>query len=171
MTALQPGTTNAEWVQEVFRRVFERRDFTDAQEFWSDDSVDYFLATGETVRGAKALTQWFTGLFAAFPDWRLDVENVVDDGAGQVAVQWRAAGTFTGSPFQGVKATGRRVEIRGCDVIRVAPDRRVVSNTVYYDGAAFVRQIGMLPMRGTRADRLVSQGFNAFTALRRRIGR
>jgi steroid delta-isomerase-like uncharacterized protein len=171
MTDLQPGTTNADWVRAVFRRVFDRRDFTNAQDFWSDDSVNYFLATGETVRGATALTQWFTGLFAAVPDWKLDVENVVEDGLGQVVVQWRGGGTFTGSPFQGINATGRRIEIRGCDVIRLASDGRVVSNTVYYDGAAFARQIGMLPMMGSRADRLVTRGFNAFAGLRRRIGR
>ncbi|EUA06084.1 snoaL-like polyketide cyclase family protein [Mycobacterium kansasii 732] len=171
MTALQPGITNAEWVREVFRRIFDERDFSHAQDFWSDDSVDYFLATGETVRGAAALTQWFTGLFAAVPDWRLVIENVVDDGTGQVVVQWKGCGSFTGSPFQGIEATGRRVEILGCDVIRLAPDGRVASNTVYYDGAGFARQIGMLPMMGTRADRLVTRGFNAITKLRRRVGR
>ncbi|OOK75577.1 hypothetical protein BZL30_3722 [Mycobacterium kansasii] len=53
MTALQPGTTNAEWVREVFRRVFDERDFSHAQDFWSDESVDYFLATGESVRGQR----------------------------------------------------------------------------------------------------------------------
>ncbi|ARG62542.1 hypothetical protein B1T45_15865, partial [Mycobacterium kansasii] len=77
----------------------------------------------------------------------------------------------TGSPFQGIEATGRRVEIRGCDVIQLASDGRVASNTVYYDGAGFARQIGMLPTMGTRADRLVTRGFNAITRLRRRIGR
>lgn len=96
---------------------------------------------------------------------------MVEDGLGQVVVQWWGGGTFTGSPFQGINATGRRIEIRGCDVIRLASDGRVVSNTVYYDGAAFARQIGMLPMMGSRADRLVTRGFNAFTGLRRRIGR
>lgn len=170
MSDLQTGTTYEKWVREVFSRLFDQRDFAHAQDFWSDESTNYFLATGETVRGAADLTQWFTGLFAAVPDWRLEIENLVEDGSGQVVVQWAGAGTFTGSPFQGIKATGRRLEIRGCDVIRLAPDGRVVSNTVYYDGAAFARQIGMLPKMGSRADRLVSQGFNAFTSLRRRIG-
>ncbi len=169
MTAVKPGTTNAEWVLEVFRRVFDERDFSTSHEFWSNDSVDHFLATGEVVRGAAALTQWFRALFDAVPDWRLVVENVVDDGVDQIVVQWRGSGSFTGSPFQGVEATGRRIQICGCDVIRLAPDGRVASNTVYYDGAAFARQIGMLPMAGTRADRLLTQGFNALTGLRRRL--
>lgn len=170
MTAVQPGTTNADWVREVFHRVFDERDFSNARDFWSDDSVNYFLATGETVRGATALTQWFNRLFAAVPDWELKAESVIDDGLGHVVVEWRGAGTFTGSPFQGINATGRRIDLRGCDVIRLASDGRVGSNTVYYDGAAFARQVGMLPMQGGRADRLVAQGFNALTGLRRRIG-
>lgn len=171
MTAVKPGITNAEWILEVFRRVFDERDFSTSHEFWSEDSVDYFLATGETVRGEAELTRWFRNLFAAVPDWRLVVENVVDDGADQTVIQWRGEGSFTGSPFQGVKATGRRIEIRGCDVIRLAPDGRVVSNTVYYDGAGFARQIGMLPAAGTRADRMFTQGFNALTGFRRRLVR
>src|SRR5512133_1692353 len=60
---------------------------------------------------------------------------------------WKGTGTFTGAPFQGVRATGRRVTFRGCDVVEVR-DRLVVDNTVYWDGAAFARDIGMLPERG-----------------------
>lgn len=171
MTALQPGTTNAEWVRSVFSRVFEQRDFTEARDFWSDESTNYFLATGEAVRGAAALTAWFNVLFAAVPDWRLAVENTVDDGHGQVVVQWRAAGTFTGSAFQGINANGRRIELRGCDIIRLTPEGRVITNTVYYDGASFARQIGMPPTQGSRADHLITRGFNAVTSLRRRVWR
>lgn len=99
------------------------------------------------------------------------IDNVVDDGDGQVVVQWTGTGTFTGSPFLGIEATGRSVEITGCDVIRLDDTGRVGTNTVYYDGAAFARQVGMLPAAGSRTDRWMTEGFNAMTRLRRRIGR
>ena len=69
--------------------------------------------------------------------------------AGDTAavVQWHAAGTFTGGPFQGIAPTGRRVEIRGVDVMEIA-DGLIQYNTIYYDGATFARQIGLLPGLG-----------------------
>jgi hypothetical protein len=41
-------------------------------------------------------------------------------------------------------------------------------NTIYYDGASFARQIGMLPAQGSRVDRSVIGAFNVSTRLRRR---
>jgi hypothetical protein len=35
-------------------------------------------------------------------------------------VQWHAAGAFTGGPVQGIAPTGRRVDIRGVDVMKIA---------------------------------------------------
>ncbi len=41
-------------------------------------------------------------------------------------------------------------------------------NTIYYDGASLARQIGMLPSRGSRADRALVFVFNAKSRLSRR---
>lgn len=161
--------TNEARAREIFRRLFDDRDLSDPYAYWSDDSVDHFLAAGESVSGAPALAEWFSRLFAAVPDWRLEVENVVDDGDDQVVVQWTGTGTFTGAPFLGIQSTGRRIELRGCDVIRLDADGRIASNTIYYDGAAFARQVGLLPTQGSRADRVITQAFNGLTTLRRKV--
>ncbi len=172
MTAASERTSNEAWAREVlFRRLMEERDLSDPYEYWTDDSVDHFLAAGQSVRGAQALAAWFARLFAAVPDWSLVVDNVVDDGGDQVVVQWTGTGTFTGASFLGIEPTGRRVEIRGCDVIRLDGNGKVATNTVYYDGAAFARQVGMLPAAGSRADLLITRAFNGFTRLRRRFSR
>lgn len=171
MSTATPPTTNEARVREIFRRLFDERDLSDPYRYWNDESVDHFLAAGRSVRGAPALAEWFAALFAAVPDWTLVVENVVDDGADQIVVQWTGTGTFTGAPFLGIEATGRRVEIHGCDVIRLDADGRVGTNTVYYDGAAFARQVGMLPAAGSRTDRWITEAFNAVTRLRRKLGR
>ena len=161
----------SEGAREIFRAIFDERDLSDPYRYWTDESVDHFLAAGKSVRGAEALAQWFHDLFAAVPDWSLEVENTVDNGVDQVVVQWHATGTFTGAPFLGIEPTGRPVEIRGCDVIRVDDDMKVVTNTVYYDGAEFARQVGMLPPRDSRGDRAMLAAFNAGTKLKKRLGR
>jgi hypothetical protein len=45
----------------------------------------------------------------------------------------------------------------------------VAQNTVYYDGLAFARQIGMLPREGSTADRAVLAAFNATTKAKTRL--
>ena len=127
--------------------------------------VDDFVAVGE-VRGHDAVRAFFRELFAAFPDFTITVDRIVADDTTAV-VQWHAAGTFTGGPFQGIAPTGRRVEIRGVDVMEIA-DGLIQHNTIYYDGATFARQIGLLPGRGSRADQAMLAAFNAKTTLSQR---
>jgi steroid delta-isomerase-like uncharacterized protein len=172
---MEPTTSTTqslgERAREIFSAIFDNRDLSDPYRYWTDDSVDHFLAAGRSVRGAQALAQWFRDLFAAVPDWDLTIENAVDDGDRQVVVQWHATGTFTGAPFLGIEATGRPIDIRGVDVIRVDDDFKVVTNTVYYDGAEFARQIGMLPARDSTGDRAMLAAFNGATKLKARLRR
>jgi hypothetical protein len=55
--------------------------------------------------------------------------------------------------------------------MRFDDNGRVEENTVYYDGADFARQIGMLPPRDSALDRGVLSAFNAGTRLRQRLKR
>jgi hypothetical protein len=47
----------------------------------------------------------------------------------------------------------------------------VTENVVYYDGATFARQIGMLPALNSAADRATLAAFNAAARVRRRVKR
>jgi steroid delta-isomerase-like uncharacterized protein len=89
---------------------------------------------------------FFEEMFAAVPDARLEIRRVV--AAGDVAtVEWTMRGTFSGGSFQGIRATGKPIEIEGVDVVEVR-DGLQYRNSIYYDGASFARQIGMLPHSG-----------------------
>lgn len=130
------------------------------------DVVRDFVAIGE-FRGVDASQAFFTELFAAFPDFDIEVVHITGD-ADHAVVQWQATGTFTGSPFQAVHATGRPIQLRGCDVMRF-DEGKLKHNTVYYDGLGFARQIGLLPREGSAADKAMTVAFNSSTDLRRRI--
>jgi steroid delta-isomerase-like uncharacterized protein len=160
----------AQLARESFEALFDRRDFEAARGFWTEDIVDHFLALGIDVRGPEKLEAFFRELFTAVPDFRMKIENIVEDERHAV-VQWTGSGTFRGGPFQGIRPTGRFVSLRGCDVIRFSADGKLEENTVYYDGAEFARQIGMLPPRDSVADKGMTQAFNAVTRLRRTMGR
>jgi len=153
---------------EVARAAFEavgRRDPDGIVEFGAVDYVDDFVAVGQ-FRGRDAIREFFLETFAAFPDFAMIVDRIVAD-EGSAVVQWHLSGTFTGAPFQGIRPSGRRVELRGVDVMQIA-DGLIQHNTIYYDGASFARQIGLLPAQGSRADRSLRLAFNAASRLRRR---
>ena len=153
---------------EVARAAFEavgRRDPDGIVEYGGPDYIDDFVAVGQ-FRGRDAVRDFFRATFAAFPDFEMTVDRIVADDSSAV-VQWHLSGTFSGGPFLGIRATGRRVELRGVDVMDVA-DGLIQHNTIYYDGASFARQIGLLPAQGSRADRSIVAAFNAATRIRRR---
>jgi steroid delta-isomerase-like uncharacterized protein len=129
-----------------------------------DDYLDDFVAIGE-FRGRDAVRGFFAEIFAAFPDFEFTVERVVGDDQ-TVAVKWHAEATFTGGRFQGIEPTGRPVLIRGCDFFEIE-DGSIRRNTIFYDGAAFARQIGMLPAKDSFADRAMQRLFNAKVRLTR----
>jgi steroid delta-isomerase-like uncharacterized protein len=156
---------------EVARTIFEAlstKDLDTAMKFTTDYAVDDFVAIGE-FRGRPAIRRFFDELLAAFPDFDIAVDRIVGDDSAAV-VQWHAAGTFSGGKFQGIEPTGKHVEIRGVDVMEFA-EGRYVHNTIYYDGASFARQIGMLPRAGSATEKATLFGFNASTRLRQRRNR
>jgi steroid delta-isomerase-like uncharacterized protein len=108
----------------------------------------------------------FRSVFAAMPDMQMTIEATTSDARHSV-IQWRQRGTHTGA-FMGIEPTGRAVEMRGVDIMEVE-DGLIVKNTVYYDGAAQARMLGMMPAQGSGAERAVIGAFNGVNKLRRAI--
>jgi steroid delta-isomerase-like uncharacterized protein len=166
MSTAPSAVDPAQRARESFEAL-NRHDLSDAESWWGPDSVDHFMPVGE-FRGTEAIREYFAGLFAAVPDFRLEVERITAE--GEVAtVQWHATGTFTGAPFLGIEPTGRSIDMRGVDVMEWDEQGRIKRNTIYYDGAEFARQVGMLPPRDSAADRAITAAFNGATKLRARL--
>lgn len=126
------------------------------------DVFEDFVAVG-VFDGVLAVRGFFAEIFAAMPDFTLEVMGLVCDDEHAV-VQWQATGTFTGTPFQGIHSTGRSIKLRGVDVMRIEQGK-LKHNTIYYDGLAFARQVGMLPREGSLPDKAITTAFNARTDL------
>jgi steroid delta-isomerase-like uncharacterized protein len=156
--------TPAELARAIFDAI-QKGDIETAMTHGADDAVDDFVAIGE-FRGKRAIREFFEELLAAFPDFDMTVERIVGNDESAV-VQWHARGTFSGGPFQGIEPTESRVDIRGVDVMEFA-DGLLQHNTIYYDGASFARQIGMLPRSHSATDKAMLATFNAKTRIRHR---
>ena len=158
-------------VEEAARAYFEAVSARDPDAMaakWHSEGIEDIVPLG-IFRGPAAVRALFTEMFAAIPDMAFTVERITADSEGAV-VQWRAAGTFTGSPFQGIDATDRFVELRGADCLEVDAAGLLTRNTAYYDGFAFARGVGMLPPEDSPADKAIRTGFNAVTKVRRAVG-
>lgn len=128
------------------------------------DLVEEFLPVG-IYTGREEVKGFFSEMFAAMPNVKLQVHQTTAEG-NLVAIQWRSSGRFDGGPFQGIDSNGAEIAFPGCDLMEFR-DGRLYRNTVFYDGATFARQVGLIPPDGSRAERAMKAAFN----LKTRVGR
>jgi steroid delta-isomerase-like uncharacterized protein len=110
---------------------------------------------GVTVRGPEELREHAASVLSAFPDLRFELVRVAT-GDGFVAGEWRCEMTHLGN-LDGLRATGRRVRSTGVDVATLDAEGKVTHLVSHYDGAAIMRQLGVLPDRGSRAELLLAR--------------
>jgi predicted ester cyclase len=151
-------------VATLFERV-NAHDLPGIRGYWRADTEERF--PDGTRRGPDEIGAWFEEVFAASPDLRVEVVSLLEQG-DEVFVRWKASGTHTGGPFQGIAATGNRFELDGVDhfVIR---DGHVATNFVIFDQMQFARAVGALPADGSAPDRALRAAFNAKTRVVERI--
>lgn len=169
-TAQSPETASTRTPEEVVRTAFDaiaRRDLAALGPGYAEDVVEDIAPVG-VLRGRSAVVAFFDELFTAVPDLEMQVGRVVTEGE-RVVVEWRMSGTFSGGPFQGIDPTGSHIEMRGMDLFEVRGGE-IVTNTAFYDGAEFARQVGMLPGQDSGAEKAMKSAFNAVTKVRRAVG-
>jgi steroid delta-isomerase-like uncharacterized protein len=162
-------STKSRAVEKTARDYFEaldRHDLDAATEIWAPEVIEDIVPLG-VFRGPAETRAFFEGLYAAMPDFQIKIERIVTDD-GRAAVEYRMGGTFDGAPFQGIDSTGKTIDLRGFDLLEIE-DGRIQTNTVYYDGAAFARAIGLLPPGDSGAERAMTSAFNLVTKARRAV--
>ncbi len=154
----------------VVREYFDAlaaKDLDRAVATWKPGSQDRLYGFAEMV-APHGISDYFASIFAAIPDFTLEVDSMVAEGDA-VAVRWHAAGTFDGTQkFQGLVPNGRRVELEGLDLLTVSDDK-IVSNHAYTNGMEFARQVGALPPQDSGPERAMAAAFNAKTAIEKKI--
>jgi predicted ester cyclase len=145
------------------------QDLARAVATWKPGSPDHLYGFADMV-APDGIRDYFAGIFGAIPDFRLEVSSMVAEG-DQVAVHWRAGGTFNGAQkFQGLAPNGRPIELQGLDLLTVS-DGEIVSNHAYTNGMEFARQVGALPPQDSAPEKAMAAVFNAKTAVEKRLRR
>jgi steroid delta-isomerase-like uncharacterized protein len=108
----------------------------------ADDIVEHEELPGLAPTKDGILT-FFRMQLAAFPDMRMDVEDVVANG-DKVVARVRYSGTNRGD-FMGTPATGRRVEAQLIDIFRFGDDGLVREHWGVMDQLTMMQQLGLVP--------------------------
>lgn len=98
-----------------------------------------------TFEGREAAAAYLDGIIGALPDLAINVWSKVTSG-DLVCDEWTLTGTNTGPlplPDGSTLApTGKRVELRGCDIAAVEGSH-VISHRMYFDNVDFLNQLGI----------------------------
>jgi steroid delta-isomerase-like uncharacterized protein len=147
--------TNTELAQQIFAAI-NTHDVDALREIWADDVEERF--PDKTCHGKAELAAHFKGLFAALPDFRMELVSSVEDGE-TVFARWRLTGTHEGV-FNGIDPTGSSIALDGMDQFTFR-DGKMAANFVVFDQMEVGRQLGLLPPDGSPPDRALKAVFNA----------
>ncbi|WP_162942403.1 ester cyclase [Desertimonas flava] len=129
----------------TIRGAYERitgGDISGFGELVADDFIEHEQLPGLAPTKAGAL-EYFEMLLSAFPDLRMDVQDLIVDG-DKAAIRVRATGTHDGE-FLGVPPTGKHVEIELIDIMRMDGDGLLCEHWGVADMLSLMQQLGAVP--------------------------
>jgi steroid delta-isomerase-like uncharacterized protein len=114
--------------------------------------------------GRRAVQAYYESVMQALPDMHIEVlrRHVTDD---RVILEVRIQGTHLG-PWRGLPATGRRVDVPLCGIYEFDEDDRLAGETIYYDRATVLQQLGVFREPNTLAGALLTAVTHPVTILR-----
>jgi steroid delta-isomerase-like uncharacterized protein len=119
--------------------------------FFSSDAVYDDRGAGTVARGQNQIRAHVAAVQAAFSDLRFELRRAAH-GEDFTAGVWTATMTHSGE-LEGLRASGRRVSSAGVDVATLDEKGQITHLVSYYDGAAIMRELGLLPARGSLVER------------------
>jgi steroid delta-isomerase-like uncharacterized protein len=138
--------------KELLDRYVERSNAGDLEacmDLYAEDAVQK-MPDG-TFEGRSSIRDRLARELGGFPDATYTVTSFVEQG-DSFADEWTIVGTNTG-PFTlpdgtQLPPTGKRVEIRGMELVKVR-DGKIVIDNLYYDNTAILTQLGLVPQGAT----------------------
>jgi steroid delta-isomerase-like uncharacterized protein len=124
-------------------------------ELMTEDIVYEDDAWHRTMRGHGDVREFLEAIWRAMPDLEFELAEgpFLHPSEPVATFYWRGTGTFTG-PLQppGLAPTGARVELDGFDLHEYR-DGRVCRLRIVFDMLEMSRQLGLMPARGSRAEK------------------
>ena len=129
-----PADANSELVERFYREVINERRLDLIDELITED----FVHNGQS-RGREGQRRVYEEFLTAFPDLQTEIIEIFAADA-LVAVHRRWTGTHAGT-FEGVKATGRKVDFQSTAILKIR-DGRIAEYHGVLDMLALMAQLG-----------------------------
>ena len=129
----------------TMRRMYDLLDAGDVDGFGdllADNFADHEELPGlpPTKEGTKA---FFRMYIAAFPDLRMNIEDMLSSG-DKVVARVQATGTHQGE-LMGMPPTGKAIDVQLIDIIRFGDDGLAVEHWGVFDTMTMMQQLGAVP--------------------------
>lgn len=139
---------SAEANKAIARKYFEA--FAEGDLAWLDghiapDFIRHDPGLPFEVRGPEGVRHLNSVFLTAFPDLRLDVEDVIGEGQ-KVLVRLTIRGTHQGELME-IEPTGKEVEVGVLDLFHIA-DGKLTEHWAAIDNLGLMQQLGVVPAPG-----------------------
>ena len=139
--AVSPQSANKRLARRWFAQVWNRQRAEVIDQLFAPTGVAHGKgADGSAARGPDAFKPYHAAYLNAFPDLRIQVEDVVAEGR-KVAVRWTATGTHRGDAL-GFAATQRPMRMSGMTFV-VVRNGKIVEGWDSYDSLGMFQQLGI----------------------------
>jgi steroid delta-isomerase-like uncharacterized protein len=128
-------------VRRFFDEVINGRKMDLIDEVLTPDFIEHEETPG-IAPGREGVKQFFDMMKQGFPDFRMDVEDMIEEGE-KVVVRSAFTGTHTGD-FMGIPATQKSVNVQVIDILRVS-DGKAAEHWGIMDAASMMQQLGVAP--------------------------
>lgn len=137
-------TTGAEQLVKDMTEATNSHDIDKLVSLFSDDCTFELFAAGIDCKGKEELRDFQKETYSAFPDFKVELKSSIVSG-NQICGEYIMTGSYKGKlANMPVEPTGRNFSVP-CVRVDELKDGKVYQSRVYYDGASFMQQIGVMP--------------------------
>ncbi len=131
---------NKALVRRFIQEVQNQHNLAAIDELYSPDFVDHSASPGQN--GIEGTKEFFTMMFAAFPDMHFAILQQVAEG-DQVMTHKTFHGTHQGT-FLGIPASGKQVSVEVMDILTIRAGK-ITDHWTVADFLSMLQQIGAVP--------------------------
>lgn len=133
---------NKNVVRRHLEELWNKRDFTIANELLTPDCRNIDPATKDLGRGPEAYKKLVSMYTSAFPDLHFMINDLFGEG-DRVVVRWTATGNHAGE-LNGIPPTKKQFKLSGMSICRMS-DGKIAELWVVWDALGLFQQLGIIP--------------------------
>lgn len=139
------GDTHKAMLRRLYDEAMNAGKLEVVDEVVATHAIEHEVPPGLPAEGPEVVKHWIGMVRSAFPDFHLEVEDMLADG-DKVAARVTMSGTQHGEYF-GVPPSGKRFTISTIDIVQFA-DGKIVEHWGVTDNLGMLQQLGAIPAAG-----------------------